>query len=219
MGINKKQVFLLWSTLFLCGIMICIVPLFTTILGKTIGYIAAFGVYWFVFCIPISIYVTGGVKELKTIYSMKSEMPKVIRICHYFLAFIPCIAIFFVVFIKVVPQTTIKVLSISLFFALINAPIEELFWRGVYNRIFDNKIFFGYLYPAIFFGIWHIGLYLVKGIEYQGGFISLVGGAAFMGWLWGWIAYKTKSIKITSVAHIVVNFFAFTALIYENWFM
>ncbi len=30
---------------------------------------------------------------------------------------------------------------------------------------------------------------------YQGGFPSLVGGAFFMGLLWGWVVYKTEFIK------------------------
>ncbi len=219
MGINKKQIVLLASTLFLCGAMIYVIPVLTTALGKTIGYIASFCVYWFVFCIPISVFVMGGVKELRTVYSMKSEMRKVTRTGYYFLALIPCIAVFFAAFIKVAPLITIQILSTAMFFALINGTIEELFWRGVYIKIFNNRMSLAYIYPAIFFGVWHIGLYLAKGIHYQGGLISLVGGASFMGWLWGWVAYKTKAIKIISIVHIMVNFFAFTALIYENWYV
>lgn len=54
---------------------------------------------------------------------------------------------------------------------------------------------------------------------YQGGFLSLVGGAFFMGLLWGWVSYKTKSIKIVTIAHIITNFFSFTGMIFENWFI
>ncbi|PKM96456.1 MAG: hypothetical protein CVU84_01725 [Firmicutes bacterium HGW-Firmicutes-1] len=219
MGLSKNQIVLLCSTPLLCGTMIYLVPALTITFGKTIGYIAAFCVYWFVFCIPISLYVSGGVNGLKSIYSMKSDVTTVTKFIHYFIAFIPCIAIFFVAFIKVAPQTTIQILFVSLFCALINGTIEELFWRGVFNKIFKDKIFFAYIFPAIFFGVWHIGLFLARGINYQGGFIALVGGATFMGWLWGWIAYKTKSIKITTTAHIISNFLAFTTLIYENWYI
>lgn len=94
----------------------------------------------------------------------------------------------------------------------------KLFWRGIFNKVFNN-ICLAYIYPTIFFGIWHIALYFAKGIVYQGGFASLFGGAFFMGLLWGWVAYKTKSIKIVTVAHIITNFFAFTGMIFENWFI
>ncbi len=70
----------------------------------------------------------------------------------------------------------------------------------------------------MFFGVWHIALYFAKGMVYQGGFDSLVGGSFFLGLLWKWAAYKTKSIKTVTGAHIITNFFAFTGLIFENWF-
>ena len=40
-----------------------------------------------------------------------------------------------------------------------------------------------------------------------------------MGLLWGWVSYKTKSIKIVTIAHIITNFLAFTGMIFENWFI
>ena len=56
-------------------------------------------------------------------------------------------------------------------------------------------------------------------MKYQGGVASLVGGAFFMGVLWGLVAYKTRSIKVVTIANIIADFFAFTGLIYENWFV
>lgn len=217
MKINKKQIILIGSAPILCGAMICLVPLLTTTLGKTYGYILSFCIYWFVFCIPITVYTLGGFGKLKAIYSLKSDMVAKRKIAYYFLAFVPCIAVFFVVFIKLIPEISAGIILIALFFALINGTIEELLWRGVYNKVFGDRVLFAFIYPTIFFSVWHIGLYFARGIQYQGGFASLVGGAAFMGCLWGWIAFRTKSIKIVSIAHIVVNFFAFTALILENW--
>ncbi len=61
--------------------------------------------------------------------------------------------------------------------------------------MFNKNILLAYVYPTIFFGIWHISLYFAKGMVYQGGFPSLVGGAFFMGLLWGWVVYKTEFIK------------------------
>mgnify|MGYP005834088471 CR=1 FL=1 len=39
-----------------------------------------------------------------------------------------------------------------------------------------------------------------------------------MGILWGWVAFRTKSIKVVTIAHIITDFFAFTGLIFDNWF-
>jgi membrane protease YdiL (CAAX protease family) len=140
-----------------------------------------------------------------------------VRNSYFSLAFIPCVATFFVVFKNYAPKVGIPVLLIALSSALINGTFEEMLWRGAYNKIFNNNIILGYLYPSVFFGIWHIALYLAKGMVYQGGFASLVGGASFMGLLWGLVVYKTKSIKVVTFAHILTNFFAFTGMIFENW--
>ncbi|MDF2871773.1 MAG: Abortive infection protein [Anaerocolumna sp.] len=215
---NNKQYILVSAAPILCIAMLIFMPFLTIQIGKTTGYIAGFCIYWFIFCLPISLYCSNGFGKLREIYTQKSNITAVIRNIYYLLAFMPCIAIFFVVFKKVAPIAGFQVLVIALVFAIINGTFEELFWRGIFNKIFNNNIFLAYIYPSLFFGIWHIALYLAKGIIYQGGFASLVGGSFFMGLLWGWVAYKTKSIKVVTAVHIITNFFAFTGLIYQNWF-
>jgi len=138
---------------------------------------------------------------------------------YYFIALIPCIATFFAVFKNIAPIAGLQVLILALVFGMINGTLEEMFWRGNFNKIFNDHLIWAYLYPSLFFGIWHIALFSAKGIVYQGGAGSLVGGSLFMGLLWGLAAYKTKSVKIVTAAHIITNFFAFTGLIYQNWFM
>ncbi len=83
----------------------------------------------------------------------------------------------------------------------------------------DNTVFFAYIYPTIMFSCWHIALALAQGMVYTGGGLALIGGASFMGFLWGIVAFKTKSIKYTTIAHVLTNCFAFSGLIYENWFL
>ncbi len=217
-NINKKQFVLLCVAPILCVSMLLLIPFLTNKIGKTSGYILGFCIYWFAFCLPFSLYSCNGFSDLKEIYCQKSNVKKAERNVLNLIAFMPCIATFFVVFREFAPIAGFKVLTIALLFALINGTLEEMFWRGVFNKVFNNKIFLAYIYPTIFFGIWHIALYYAKGIEYQGGFASLVGGSFFMGLLWGLVAYKTKSIKVITVAHIITNFFAFTGMIFENWF-
>ncbi len=217
--LEKQGIWLLLVAPLLCAVMMLLVPIITNGIGKTTGYLISFCIYWFIFCIPTGFFIAkryGGIRE---IYRQKSEMPFKTRWKFYILAFVPCAAIFFVAFVNVVPRVDYEVLGIALCCALINGSIEELFWRGIYNKVFNNHIIFAFVYPSIFFGVWHIALFWAKGIVYQGGFPSLVGGALIMGVLWGWIAYRTKSIKIVTVAHIITNFLAFTGLIYENWFL
>lgn len=217
-SLEKKQTVLLSIAPILCISMLILIPLLTVAIGRTAGYVVGFCIYWFIFCLPVSVYNSNGLSSLGGIYTQKSNIPTIMRKLYYLLAFIPCIATFFVVFKELASTAGLQVLFIALLFALINGTIEEMFWRGAFNKAFNNNIILAYIYPSIFFGIWHISLYLAKGIVYEGGFVSLVGGSFFMGLLWGWVAYKTNSIKIVTIAHIITNFFAFTGLIFQNWF-
>ena len=58
--------------------------------------------------------------------------------------------------------------------------------------------------------------YLKTFMNYQGGFIALVGGAYIMGMLWCFISRKVQNIKYCIMAHVFVNFFAFTGLFVQN---
>jgi hypothetical protein len=212
-----QQITLLVIAPLICILMIIIFPGLTNYFGKTEGYIAGFCVYWLI-CLVATIYSSKGLDGLMEIYCKRIEITNKNRRRYYFLAFIPCLATLIVVFGEIAPIVGFQVLLLSLLFALINGTLEEMFWRGAFNKLFDD-IYLAYMYPSIFFGIWHIALFLAKGMVYQGGFPSLVGGALFMGLLWGLVAFKTKSIKIVTVAHVITNFFAFTGLIFENWFI
>lgn len=218
-NLENKKIFLLCTPPLLCVSMLILIPLLTNVLGTTAGYIIGFCIYWFIFCIPVSLYLSHGFGYIRGIYFQKSNLPIATKLIYYVLAFIPCLGTLFAVFIEIAPKAGFKVLLLALGFALINGTIEEMFWRGLFNKVFTKNIFLSFVFPSIFFGIWHIALFMAKGITYQGGFSSLVGGAFIMGLLWGFIAYKTKSIKIVTIAHVIVNFTAFTGLIYQNWFM
>lgn len=216
--LDKRKIVLIWIPPILCASMICIFPLTTGIFGKTIGYSLGFCVYWFAFCLPACFYIIGGINKVKRIYLDQVDAFNKKRMVYNIIAFIPCIATFCIIFYGLFSKVEFEVLGIALFFALVNGTIEEMFWRGSYIKIFGNNIIWAYIYPSLFFGLWHISLYFAKGIIYRGGFLALVGGAFFMGLLWGIVAYRMKSIVIVTLAHIITNFFAFTGLIFENWY-
>lgn len=218
-SMNQKQWVLICCAPVLCISMLLLMPFLTIKMGKTAGYITGFCIYWFIFCLPVSVYCSGGLSRLREIYRQKSNITTAKRKIYYLLALIPCIATFFAVFKDAAPLAGFQVMSIALVFAIINGTLEEMFWRGIFNKLFNENLFSAYFYPSLFFGSWHIALYFANGIVYQGGFPSLVGGSLFMGLLWGLAAFKTKSVKIVTAAHILTNFFAFTGLIYQNWFM
>ena len=177
-------------------------------------------IYWVIFCIPSIIFIINGKKQdFVKMYTSKTTMSKGKLSIYNLIAFLPVLPVCIIAFIPVIKAGAIVSIIIAFFYAVLNGFIEELFWRGLFNKAFDDNIIFAFIYPVIMFAGWHIALTLVKGMTYTGGNISLLAGASFMGVLWGFVAYKTKSVRYTTVAHIITNFFAFSGLIYENWFL
>ena len=218
-NISKEHI-LLWGAPIICLSMLLLMPFLTRTIGVTPGYVAGFCIYWFVFCLPFSWHSCNGFNGLKRIYArqqLRTTIP--VEKMYHLLAFAPCIATYFVVFKEFARVAGSQVLIIALIYALINGTLEEMFWRGAFNTVFEDNVVLAYIYPSLFFGAWHVALYFAKGIVFQGGFATLVGGSFFMGLLWGWVAYKTKSIATVTIAHIVTNFFAFTGFIVDNWLL
>ena len=119
-------------------------------------------------------------------------------------------------FVKDIPALTPRLLALSAIFALINATSEELFWRGAFLKHFQKDARFAVGFPLLFFTLWHIALVQIPGVQIQGGAISLLGGAAAMGLIWGWLSWSTRSIYLSTLSHFGVNFFAFTGVILAN---
>lgn len=75
----------------------------------------------------------------------------------------------------------------------------------------------GDLYPLILFTAWHIALALLPGIHYEGGAGALIGGAGFLGLLWGLAVWRTRDLRSVTIAHVLTNTFAFSGLVLANW--
>jgi hypothetical protein len=65
---------------------------------------------------------------------------------------------------------------------------------------------------------WHLPLLLSHGVIFDGGWIALAGGAAGLGLLWSWIAWRTGSVFWTSIAHALTNVITFWVLFDHNGF-
>ena len=196
--------------------MILFIPWVTAMLGKTKGYIVSNMVYWGIFCLPLTIlYTKGSWTSIKSMYSAALEGKKIVL--YNAAAFFPVVATGIIVFIPTVQKAPAVAILLALAYAVVNGTMEELFWRGLYNTVFTS-IGTAYIIPTILFSMWHIALALANGMLYHGGAVALLGGAAFMGVLWGAVAYETKSIRFTTMAHVLTNFFAFSGLIYDNWY-
>lgn len=121
-----------------------------------------------------------------------------------------------IVFVANAPRLTAAGWALLLGSALCNGVLEELFWRGVFvDRFSDVRR--AYALPTVFFTLWHLTLAALPGMHYHGGWGALVGGAAGFGLVWGYAAWKLGSVRFAVVGHVLVNVFAFSGLIVDNW--
>ncbi len=182
------------------------------LLGKTVGYLTSFCIYW-TYCLVHGMQLKQG--SMKELYKWPTLQGRDLLLELF--CFMPAIGAFSAAFMQAYDQLNLQLYFILAAAALVNGFVEEFYWRGAFISRYKQNMQKAYLIPAMLFGLWHISVYAAYGVEYQGGFLSLVGGAFFMGLLWGYTAFKQQRILLPTLAHILTNFFAFSNLIVQNW--
>jgi hypothetical protein len=79
-----------------------------------------------------------------------------------------------------------------------NGFFEEVLWRGVYMELFPDSIVFRFIWPSIWFGLWH---YVPGSVSPDGNVLGLIVGSGLMGFYLSLLAKKTGTIWWTIVAH------------------
>lgn len=130
------------------------------------------------------------------------------------ISYIPVIAVFFVVFFPIRTEISVYLFIAVLVISLFNGFLEEIFWRGLVVSEYSNSIIH-LVISLILFSAFHF-VFLLLPLSYNGGAIYLVGGATFMGILWLASTKITKNILFSSLAHVLVNLFAFSGLFFDN---
>jgi hypothetical protein len=165
--------------------------------GPKIGYLSGYLFYWIVWCYLIPFLILGPA-GLSTLFNKKiSALNSVILMIPVIIAFlgIP----FWPNLFKLTPLIAI----VSVLTALVNGTGEELFWRGVYAQSFPDNFRWGYLYPTVMFTFWHLSPLAVQNTGTDTSTFLL--GALLMGLCWGYVVWKTKSIRWAVLSHILVN--------------
>lgn len=168
-------------------------------LGERWGYLGGFLFFWLAWCAGFSLWALGvdGIKAV-----LRDARPRLPRPQVLWLALLaaPVVGGFATRLLPTLPRATVAVVALALFIAVVNASLEELFWRGVYIRLFPGRLIAGWLYPAALFALWHLVPTSISGFA-----VDLVVGAAFLGLVYGWVAQRTGTIRYTIVAHIALN--------------
>jgi membrane protease YdiL (CAAX protease family) len=207
---NKKY-FLLLLQVVISSLCFPIFMLFGKIFAPLPSFVFSFLSYWILITVGTLIMVlfdeeTG--RQLRGYLLSAKYKPLLL------LNFVPVLGVLFVVFIPNLAEFNITLISAVLVIAIFNGILEEVFWRGfVLSRYASSNVLMAV--STLIFGLFHFA-FLFLPLTYQGGAINLVGGAAFMGALWLVVSKFTRNITFTIIAHILVNFFAFSGLFLDN---
>lgn len=175
------------------------------LLGVELGYFIGFLFYWIVWCLGFSWWVLGK-EQLVDVFRGTRDSLTSRRWFGVALLLVPLLMAYGYEFPRALPQANLPVLIVSVVISIVNGTGEELLWRGVYPRVFPQSRWWGYLYPTIGFAVWHLAPQSVFPNTRPGGMISLVVAAGIVGLMWGWLAFRTKSIRWTTLSHILFDF-------------
>lgn len=168
-------------------------------LGLRWGYLAGFLFFWVVWCWGFTLWAIGREGISAVLRKVRPRLPKPTVLWLGLLAF-PVAGGLATVLLPALPAATVAVVGLALIIAAVNAISEEVFWRGLYIRMFPGMRVLGWLYPAAWFSLWHVSPTSVLGSTWV-----LVSAAVYLGLVYGWIAYRTGTIRYTIVAHFLVN--------------
>lgn len=168
--------------------------------NAALGYVLGFLFYWVIWCllVPLSILKRAGFASL-----FREENP-LFRRSNW----LPASLLVLIVVITVImyPPTGLlaapaKLLLIAVPVAVVNGVCEEILWRGLYATVFPGNAVFGVVYPSIGFALWHLSPQLV--VPADSGVWPFVISTFFLGISYGWISYRTGSIKWNALSHIL----------------
>ena len=189
-----------------------LVPWISASVGGVAGYVVILALYWLVFCLPVIALHSwphrGTALVATAIARDQRWVPWALAAQVAIVAAVTLSGAW--------SQLGLPAIGLALLVAVVNGPLEEMAWRGSFLARFADRPRLGLWLGWVLFSLWHLPLVLTRGIVFDGGGATLVGGAAALGLLWSFVAFRTGSVVWTSLAHALTNVFAFSALFAQN---
>ena len=207
-ALRNRQLALLVAPVALTASTFAAYQWFVVLFGLKPGYFAGFLFYWVVWCLifPIGMVGVSGVRAM--FHDRRPRLARPTWLSLLLLA-IPVLGGFFVMMLPRLPYADVAVIAVSAGIALVNGIGEEILWRGTYFTLFPRDARRGYLYPALAFGLWHLAPTSVTGNP-----LLIVSSATFLGLTYGWVAWRTGSIRWTTVFHALTDFTGLIGVFY-----
>jgi hypothetical protein len=208
-----KQMLLIISPVVLLFTTCFVFNKLTVLLGRERGYFAGFLFYWVFWCFFLPWWILGSNGLTQAFHLAINPFGRPVWIGIALLV-APLLLGYGYAFPRAIKNATIKLVILSALLAIINATLEELLWRGTFISAFPENWFFGLLYPAIGFAVWHFAPQSIFPNKSPGGNLSLVIVAGIVGLMWGRVAWQSGSILLGDFSHILFDFSGLGGRIY-----
>lgn len=215
-GLTIQQKLLLGFSIFLVPFSLAVFIYANRTYSPAQAYLYGMGVYWLCLFLFSGFLLAWRFRALKDLLVWPTIRKQHLLVLG--LGLIPLVGLFFTEFWPNINALTQHLLLLLAVTALINGFLEEVYWRGLYLKFFGDQRKIRIIIATLFFTLVHIGIYQVQGLDFKGGWLPLIGGAAVLGLLWAWMVDRLKSILPTVLLHIGLNFFAFTGFYLSNGF-
>ena len=197
---NKKQIIAFVIPIVIIASMY---PIFNLLAGAIandrIAWYLGLMTYWLIWGL-IFLFMIIGKKEIKSLIRPKKPTKTIILPISIILlgALAARLLVPGIEYEK--PSVWIFILLLSTCFG--NGFFEEVLWRGVYFKLFPDKIFYRMIWPSIWFGIWHYVPVSIHNNELTG-LIGMIIGPILMGLVLSYLTKKTNTLWWTIIAHTV----------------
>lgn len=177
----------------------------TRSLEPLIGYALGLGCYWLFLAVLIWRYTTEQQRSIWLVVESPGRWLTFLCILPVFVTGIVGMAS-----LDLVPPGLLLPIA---FAAILNATLEETFWRGAIIPRPDDRTA---AIAVILFAGWHVALLAAGGIVLTGGPAVLLVGAAILGSIWMAARRRTGTLGAGILSHAAVNLFAFITLVAAN---
>jgi membrane protease YdiL (CAAX protease family) len=170
-------------------------------LGDQWGYVAGFGVYWAT-CAGLSVALLGR-RRIRHLF--RDAHPRLGKPAAMGLALLawPVAGAIATRFIPEVGGATPAMLGTIVGVAVANALLEEILWRGVYITLWPHNPWLGWLWPAVGFAAWHFAPQVIHPSSMGSSVFVLA--SLVLGLSWGWVAFRTGSLRLVSISHVLTD--------------
>jgi membrane protease YdiL (CAAX protease family) len=170
-------------------------------LPSSLAYAAGFACYWGT-CLGLATVVLGRRRLAAVVGDVRPRIPRPAVLGAALLLWPPVGAIV-TRFIPELREVGPGIVLVSLAIAALNTVAEELLWRGVFITLWPRDIVLGWLWPAIGFGAWHLAPQVIHPSSL--GPVAYAVAATAIGLSWGWVAFRTGSIRWVGLSHVVTD--------------